>query len=115
MAESFINDELLQQLARNEKLVETMLEHGADLDEPRPIDFFFFASTAADAKSLAGDLQALGFESAYIAEEEIEGKWAVQVVRNDTVADVTKEAFVEQLVRMAAKYLAEFDGWGTAV
>jgi regulator of RNase E activity RraB len=115
MAESFIHDELAEQLARNEQIVQTIERHGADLDEERPIDFFFYTTTHADALSLAADLEATGFETAYVPEEDNEGKWAVQAIRNDSVVNVTQPTFVEQIVRLAAKYLAEFDGWGTEV
>lgn len=115
MAESFIHDELAEQLVRNEKIVETIVRHGADLEEERPVDFFFYTNTHADALALAGDLESSGFETAYVPDEDYEGKWAVQAVRNDSVANVTEAAFVEGIVRLAAKYLAEFDGWGTEV
>ena len=115
MAESFIQDELTGQLARNEQLVQTIERHGGDLDEERPIDFFFYTNTHADALALAADLEASGFETAYVPDEANEGKWAVQAIRNDTVANITQLPFVEQIVRLAAKYLAEFDGWGTSV
>ncbi len=32
-----------------------------------------------------------------------------------SVVDVTQHAFVESLVRLAAKHGAEFDGWGTCL
>ena len=115
MAESFIDDELAAQLERNEKLVETMLEHGADLDEERPIDFFFFAAEAGDAKKLADDLAAQGFDVTFVADDDLDGKWPVQVARAASVREVIAEPFVATLVRTAARYLAEFDGWGTAV
>jgi regulator of RNase E activity RraB len=115
MAESFIEDELTEQLMRNEKIVETIVRHGADLEEERPIDFFFFTNSHADALALAADLEAAGFEDAYVPDEDHEGKWAVQAIRNDSVTNVTESVFVEQIVRLAAKYLAEFDGWGTEV
>jgi hypothetical protein len=115
MAGSFIEEELAVQLARNDQLVRVIEREGADLAEPRPIDFFFYPSTRADAVALAGDLASLGFTTTHIADEEQDGQWSVQVARTDSVTAVTEEAFVEQLVRVAAKYLAEFDGWGTAV
>lgn len=115
MAESFIKEELAAQLARNEKLLQVFAEHGADPDELRPIDFFFYTADREAAEGLARDLVAEGFETVQVTEEEIEGKWAVQAVRTDSVNAITAEPFVEKIVRLAARYLAEFDGWGAPI
>ncbi len=115
MAGSFIEEELATQAARNVKLVETIEQHGGDLDEIRPIDFFFYTSSESEARALATDLEDAGFDSTHVAVEEIEGKWSVQAIRMDSVTNVTEETFVERIVRMCVKYLAEFDGWGTAI
>ena len=115
MAGSFIEEELAIQTARNAKLIETIEQQGGDLTEIRPIDFFFYTSSEPEARSLATDLEDAGFDSTHLAVEEIEGKWSVQAIRMDTVAAVTDGAFVERIVRICVKYLAEFDGWGTAV
>jgi Protein of unknown function (DUF1260). len=115
MAESFIEEELAIQAARNARLIETIEQHGGDLTVTRPIDFFFFTTMEADARSLAEDLEDAGFDRTHVSVEEIEGKWSVQGVRMDSILGVTSESFVEQIVRLCVKYLAEFDGWGTAI
>jgi regulator of RNase E activity RraB len=115
MAESFLEEDLDAQKARNESLVEVFLEHGADLGEKRPIDFFFYANSQQDAIALAADLGPLGFASVDVANEAFDGKWGVTAVRLDSIAAVTDEAFVGRLVRLAATYLAEFDGWGAPI
>lgn len=115
MAGSFIEEELAIQAARNAKLVETIDQQGGDLAETRPIDFFFYTASESEARALATDLEDAGFDSTHVSAEEIEGKWSVQAIRMDTVTRVTDPAFVEQIVRMCVKYLAEFDGWGTAI
>jgi len=114
-AKSFIEDEVMAQRARNEKLVETIVRHGGELEEERPIDFFFYAENRVDAEALAEDLELIGFDSTHVPDDPIEGKWSVQAVRMATVLEVTDDAFVERIVRTAAKYLAEFDGWGAPV
>lgn len=115
MAGSFIEEELAIQAARNARLIETIEQHGGDLTEVRPIDFFFYASTEQEARSLASDLEDAGFDSTHVSIEEIEGKWSVQAIRMDSVEAITDDAFVERIVRLCVKYLAEFDGWGTAI
>ena len=115
MAGSFIEEELAIQSARNAKLVESIEQHGGDLAETRPIDFFFYTASEPEARALATDLEDAGFDSTHVAVEEIEGKWSVQAIRMDSVEAITEGAFVERIVRICVKYLAEFDGWGTAV
>ena len=115
MAGSFIEEELAIQAARNARLVETIEQHGGDLAETRPIDFFFYTSSEPEARALATDLEDAGFDSTNVAVEEIEGKWSVQAIRMDSVEAITNDAFVAQIVRLCVKYLAEFDGWGTAI
>jgi hypothetical protein len=112
--EAFIETEVAEQLARNEKLVETIVEHGGELDEERPIDFLFYVSTEVAAQSLAADLEDAGFEEVTVAavpDEQV----AVHAVRRASITAITDERFVRRLVGIAAKQLAEFDGWGTAI
>jgi hypothetical protein len=112
--ESFIESELACQLARNEKLIETIAGHHGDLHEVRAIDFFFFVNCEEDATGFVTELRSRGFE-ADTSPEPIDGKWPVEAVLEGTIAKITAAPFVEDLVRLAAKYLAEFDGWGTSV
>lgn len=114
MGESFLHDDVVAQLARNEQLVHTIERNGGDLDEERSIDFFFYANSHGDALKLAADLETRGFE-VFVPDEPTEEKWAVQAARMDTVTAITQQAFVEEIVRLASTYLAEFDGWGTAI
>lgn len=114
MGASFLHDDVVAQLARNEQLVHTIERHGGDLDEPRQIDFFFYTNTHEDAVKLATDLDSRGFET-FVPDEESEGKWSVQASRTDSVTNITAQPFVEELIRLTSQYLAEFDGWGTAI
>lgn len=114
-AESFIDDDLAEQIGRNEKLVDVFRDQGADLGEERPIDFFFYAADHESAEALANDLWALGFAEVNVGSEPRNGQWSVTGVLQASVATITDKAFVERLVRLAAKYLAEFDGWGAPV
>ncbi|HEX7151750.1 MAG TPA: ribonuclease E inhibitor RraB [Thermoanaerobaculia bacterium] len=114
MAESLIDQELLTHLARNEELIELFLKNGGDLEDDRPVDFFFYAASEEAAEALAADLRTIGLDDVAVLEED-EGRWAVQGVKQTSVAAVTDPAFVEKLVRAAANQLAEFDGWGAPV
>ena len=113
MAENFIRDEIDAQIARNAKLVERIEQLGGDPQTLRTVDFFFYASTENDAEALARDLHEIGLSNVQVGSRT--NTWAVTAEREASVDEVTAPAFVQKLVSSAAKYLAEFDGWGTAV
>ena len=113
MAENFIRDETEAQLARNVKLVEKIEQLGGNCQKRRTIDFFFYASNEKDAEALAEDLREIGLSNVQVGSRP--EAWAITAEREASVDDVTDAAFVQKLVSAAAKYLAEFDGWGTAV
>jgi hypothetical protein len=115
VAESFIGEEVATHIARNEKLRALITKQGASLDERRPIDFFFYAEDRPAALNLARDLEIAGFEQAQVGNESLDGKWSIHAVRFDSVTAITSPSFVEQMVKLAAQYLAEFDGWGAPI
>ena len=113
MAEDIIQDQLDAHLRRNMTLVEKIEELGGDLGDTRTIDFFFYAPTEPDANALSADLRAGGFTNIQVADR---GRtWSVTCEKQGTVQAITAEPFVLQIVQLASKHLAEFDGWGTAV
>lgn len=114
MADS-IENEIAVHIARNEKLVELIEEHGASLDEDRAIDFFFYVNDRADAEGLAQDLSAADFRSVEVLPEQVGDKWSVHAERFASVLDITAADFVESLVQVTMRHRAEFDGWGSAL
>jgi hypothetical protein len=113
MAENPIPEDVAFHIARNEKLVERIADLGGDLTKPRTIDFFFYVPEEEDAQLLAADLRNLAFQNVQVSWSQTQ--WAVIGEYRGSVAQVTEAVFVERLASLAARYLAEFDGWGTAV
>jgi hypothetical protein len=109
-----IEGDVAAHVARNEKLSELILSHGASLVESRSIDFFFYAASLSDAQALGADLDAAGFSQITVGEAS-QSRWPIAGVYIGSVDQVTQETFVDQLVRLAAKHRAEFDGWGTSI
>jgi hypothetical protein len=114
MSNRAIEEDLAAHAARNNELRGVIESHGADLSEIRLIDFFSYASSATDAQQLASDLSSIGFRKVEVA-DEADNQWPVTGVFEGSVEQVTAPDFVERLVRLAANYLAEFDGWGTPI
>jgi hypothetical protein len=113
MAENLIPESVSRHVARNEKLVERIVELGGELDESRTIDFFFYVSDEQDGELLAADLRNLAFQNVRVSPSK--DQWAVVGEYQGSVSEITDVAFIERLASLAAKYLGEFDGWGTAV
>ena len=113
MAENPIPGEVEHHIARNEKLVERIVQLGGDLDESRTIDFFFYVAEEHDGELLATDLRNLAFHNVHVSRST--DRWAVTAEYVGAVSTITEIVFVERLATLAAKYLGEFDGWGTAV
>lgn len=113
MAENPVPDDVNRHVARNEKLVARIVELGAKVGETRSIDFFFYVPDEHDAGLMAADLRNLGFRNVHVSKSR--DQWAVTGEYEGSVSEITELTFVERLVRLAATYLGEFDGWGTAV
>jgi hypothetical protein len=113
MAENPILEDIAHHIARNEKLVEHIVELGGDLAESRSIDFFFYVPEEQDAELLSADLRNLAFQN--VSASRSRDQWSVTGEYRGSVAQITERAFVERLAALAAKYLGDFDGWGTAV
>lgn len=106
---------LQEHLARNVELLEMIRDNGGDLSTDGPVDFFFVARSEAGAKGLDEELRAKNFDVLVAGDQEEDGAWSVQAVRFSTVGEVTSEAFVQEMVDLATKHDAEFDGWGIAI
>jgi regulator of ribonuclease activity B len=113
MVGDIVASQLDAHLRRNIALVEKIQALGGDLGETHIIDFFFYAPAEPDADGLAGDLRTIGFTSVQVAKRD--ETWAITAEKKTTVSVITAEPFVRQVVHLASKYLAQFDGWGTAV
>lgn len=89
-----------------------------DLNEPRPIDFHFWAWTQRDAAVLARSLYDMGFLIRLLAPSPAEGdpdRWAIEAGANVSPDQAVGRDLTAKLVRLAAEEDAEFDGWGTSV
>jgi hypothetical protein len=113
MAQNSIREDVAYHITRNEKLTNRIKELGEDLAEARTIDFFFYVPDEQAAAHLAEDLRNLTFQGVCVSRSK--DQWAVTGEYQASVSEITKPAFVKKLATLAAKYVGEFDGWGTAV
>ena len=110
-----IDEDLAAHARRNASLVRHITDRGGDPQRPRSIDCFFHVRSEDDAIALSAALQPRGFRDIEVTHAAPSGghPWTVQASVRSTVAAFTAPARVEELVRIAAHFDAEFDGWGT--
>jgi regulator of RNase E activity RraB len=112
-----ISENIAAQHARNAKLVENIVDHGASLERERPIDCFFHTSSEDAAIALSAALQSHGVRDLSIShsDEASRHPWTIQGSVTSSISHFTSEEQVERFVRLAAEHDALFDGWGTSL
>jgi Regulator of ribonuclease activity B len=103
---------------RNRELRAKFEERNLSLDEPRPIDFHFWAWTARDAAVLGRSLYEMGFLVRLLAPAPTENdpdRWSVEAGAKIPLMQALAGELTEKLVKLAAAEDAVFDGWGTSV
>ena len=114
MNEIQIQAHLATQHALNKALLDAIVAHGTSLDTPHPTDHFFNLKRKSDAESLGKKLTLLGFEKISLTSAGwfVFSKYSIHAVLKVSPHEVTADAFVEKLVRLAAEHNAVYDGWG---
>jgi len=103
---------------RNAELKDTLSENGVDLLHRRPIDVHFWAWSQRDAAILGRELYRKGFLVKTIARSRIAGdeeSWSVEAGALIVPEEILGEEFTDDMVRLAARCEAVYDGWGTEV
>ena len=118
MDEMEIKTAVERHLHRSQLLSTDLEQKGVDLNEPRPIDFHFWAWTQRDAAVLARSLYGMGFLVRLLspsATEDDPDRWAIEAGAKIAPFRASEFDLTEKLVRLAAEEDAVFDGWGTSV
>ncbi|HEU0124241.1 MAG TPA: ribonuclease E inhibitor RraB [Bryobacteraceae bacterium] len=103
---------------RNRKLRVTFAQRNVDLNEPRPIEFHFWAWTQRDAAALGRSLYQMGFLVRLLAPAPIDAdpdRWAIESGAKIPLTQALGDELAEKLVKLAAGENAVFDGWGTSI
>ena len=104
--------------ARNKALRRVFIEKGLDLREPRLIECHFWTWSSQDADDIAKSLVALGFKilrQQQAASPRDPSLWNVEAGITQSIELTLRREFKDELVRLAAAYSGEYDGWGTAL
>jgi hypothetical protein len=105
-------------MKRNLALRAKFEQLGLNFNEPRPIEFQFWARSQYDAGGLAQGLYKMGFFVKLLAPSPAKDdpeRWSVETGAKIPLTQALSQEFAEKLVRLAAQEDSVFDGWGTSV
>ena len=118
MSRKSIAKQLSGHQERNRELRATFEQKDVDLNEPRPIEFHFWAWTQRDAAVLGRSLYQMGFLVRLLApapKDDDPDRWAVESGAKIALTKALGDELAEKLVKLAAAEDAVFDGWGTSI
>jgi hypothetical protein len=98
-------------LAATAELVARRVEMDDEAETPRPVDHLV-RTPRSSADALVAELEAAGFE---VQDRRSRIKVSVQFTRTDAVDAATAAAFTREVVQIAARHGADYDGWGAMV
>ena len=119
--ESIVDDrqgKLAGHHARNRQLLMVFAEKSVSLDELRLVEFHFWAFEQHNAVELGHELRKRGFE--LLALKPVSSQhdpecWNIEASMVASISSVISQEFTEALLDLAARFGAEYDGWGTSV
>ena len=93
-----------------------LIEHGADLTQPREVIFYSYAPTQEVAARMASEAGGEGFD-AEVREPlpEHSGQWSVVCKKHAVVDPIFVRGAVDFFEGLATRSRAEYDGWEAAV
>ena len=103
---------------RNMELLKAFIEKKVNLDEPRSIDLHFWAWGQPNSVQLAHELYQKGLLILNLSPAYIDSdpeRWNIEAGTKLSIAKVVDEVFTGELVDLAARFDANYDGWGTSV
>lgn len=118
MTEAEIRAIITGHISRNRELLQTIESNGVSITRERSIDHHFWANSRNEASLLAKELYDQGYLVSVISPVTTTDDsilWNVEATSQQSLVDATNTHLVETLVRLAAKFDAVYDGWGTSI
>jgi regulator of RNase E activity RraB len=101
---------------RNKTLLESLRSKRVVLDQHRQVEHHFWAASQKSAALLARELYVRGFLVLKIAPSEGDPpEWSIDAERKSTALQAASEDTVREMVDLARRFEAIYDGWGTGV
>ena len=112
------SDALEGHMKRNAALVKELHDRGADLTVPRSVEHHFWAKSQRDAAMFARELYSKGFLILVLARAQTSDptySWNIEAGSQETIENVVSRSRCDELVRLAERWNARYDGWGTRI
>ena len=103
---------------RNEELLRALETKGVALDKGRSVEHHFWANSQQEAVMLAKELYDRGFLVLAVSpvnNEEGPKLWNVEAGVEQAPSVAASRETSEDLTRLAARFDAVYDGWGTSI
>ena len=116
--EAEIRESLAGHAARNAGLLKSIRGRGVDVAQAHSVEHHFWADTQESAALLAKELYGRGYLILVIApvdDEDGSKMWNVEAGIRRTLEDSASARVTEDLVRLAARFDATYDGWGASI
>src|SRR5215813_6661528 len=110
--------ELCRHHERNPELRVKFEQKETNLEESRPVEFYFCARSQRDAAVLGRSLYQLGFlirQIAPAATDDDPERWLVEAGARISLHQALGDELAKKLIDLAAAEDATFDGWGTSI
>ncbi len=118
MTEDEIQESIKGHDVRNAELLRSIKEKKVATDEIRSIEHHFWSRSQPNASLLAKELYTRGYLLLVICpvdQEDGSKWWNVEAEVRQTIKDAASSDLVSELVTLAARFDALYDGWGTSV
>jgi len=102
----------------NLRVLKQLAEHGDDHTVPRVVDHMLYFRAREDRARFVDAVETLGFQVRVEAHDALgqgERPYSLNLVRTDPVTMNHIDAVVLQLVELAGRFDADYDGWGCEV
>lgn len=101
----------------NRRVVQSLLEHGDELSQPRKVDHYLWFPTASERAAFENAAKELGFtvEDERQLDDEVERPFGAHIARVDPVELESIHEIVIELIALASHQGGEYDGWGAPV
>ena len=103
---------------RNKELQSTLISYGVALDDVQGIEHHFWVNDRMAAALLAKSLYDQGFlilDLSPVIQADGSRTWNVEAHIDQKPTTALSGEFSEQLVRLAARFQAIYDGWGMSI
>jgi regulator of RNase E activity RraB len=118
MEEVEIQESMAGHAERNAALLANLRKKGIRLDTPQSVEHHFWAEDQQSAALLAKELYGRGYLVLAISPADTEDGsklWNVEAAIKRALSEAADPAVTEELVRLAGRFNATYDGWGASV